>query len=79
MAKKEDRLNHELVPLHKLLPEGEKKKVLEKYGISEAQLPKILASDPALYGTSAKSGDLVLISRKDSTGDYDYYRLVVKG
>jgi len=79
LAKKEERLNHELVPPHKIMAEGDKKKVLEKYGISEAQFPKIYSSDPALTGMTVKGGDLVMISRKDSSGEYEYYRLVVKG
>lgn len=79
MTKKEDRLSHELIPQHKVLPEGDRKKVLEQFGISEAQLPRILASDPALNGMAPKIGDIVQITRKDSTGEYEYYRLVVKG
>lgn len=79
MTKKEQPLSHELVPEHTVLSGAKKKEVLEKFGISEAQLPRIQLRDPALIGKSPKIGDLILIARKDSVAQYDYYRLVVKG
>lgn len=79
MSKKENQIPHELVPPHKILSDAEKKKLLEKFGISEALLPKIHAADPAISSLSPKIGDIVQISRKDAAGQYEYYRLVVKG
>jgi DNA-directed RNA polymerase subunit H len=79
LGKKEEHLSHELVPPHKILSEADRKKVLQNFGISEAHLPRILATDPALIGLSPKSGDIVQITRKGPTGDHEYYRLVVKG
>lgn len=67
-----------LVPEHIVLNEDQKKKVLEKYDTKLSSFPKIFESDPALVGLGAQSGDLIKIKRKDLTGNYDYYRVVVE-
>lgn len=75
-----DILKHDLVPKHVLLNEQEKQEVLERYGISLKQLPRILASDPVIKLLGGKPGDVVKISRKSPTaGKSVYYRVVVKG
>ncbi len=69
---------NELVPKHEILSEEEKKKLLERLGIKEKELPKILESDPAVRALGAKKGDVIRITRKSPTaGEYYYYRLVV--
>lgn len=68
-----------MVPEHVLLSAEDKQKVLAKYNVTEDSLPRILSSDPAIIGLEAQLGDLILIRRKDSVSDYDYYRIVVKG
>ena len=69
---------NELVPKHEILSEEEKKKLLERHGIKEKELPKILESDPAVRALGAKKGDVIRITRKSQTaGEYYYYRLVV--
>lgn len=74
-----DVLKHELVPAHRILSEEEKEKVLEKYGISAKQLPKILSTDAAAKQAGAKIGDVLEIRRKSRTaGESVYFRLVVK-
>ncbi|MFH1094952.1 MAG: DNA-directed RNA polymerase subunit RpoH/Rpb5 C-terminal domain-containing protein [Candidatus Micrarchaeota archaeon] len=78
MTKKAENLPHYLRPEHVIISDEEKKKVLEKFNISEAQLPKIKRADPALVGLEATAGDLVRIKRKDLSGDYEYYRRVVE-
>lgn len=71
-------LKHELVPEHRILSDGEREKLLEKFDITAKQLPKILSADPVVKGTGAKVGDVLEITRKSlSAGVAVYYRLVV--
>jgi hypothetical protein len=52
---------------------------LEKYNIKLDQLPRILATDPAVLSTGAKPGQIVKIIRKSPTAKYAMaYRLVVE-
>ncbi|MFH1307169.1 MAG: DNA-directed RNA polymerase subunit H [Candidatus Micrarchaeota archaeon] len=74
-----EKLEHQLVPEHILLSAEEKAKVIAKFKSKAACFPKINASDPALIGMGAEPGVLIHIKRKDFTGNYDYYRIVVKG
>jgi DNA-directed RNA polymerase subunit H len=69
---------HSLIPKHTKISEAEKTKVLEKYNIDAASLPKILSNDPALTKMDVKSGDIIKIERKSKTaGVTEYYRLVI--
>jgi DNA-directed RNA polymerases I, II, and III subunit RPABC1 len=74
-----DVLAHKLVPDVKVLAEGEKTKVLKKFGIDETQLPKILESDPISQSLKAEVGNLIRIQRDDGTGKYFAYRIVIEG
>lgn len=72
-----DIFRNELVPKHEILDEEKKVELLKTLNISAAQLPKMLAADPAAKAIGAKKGDVVKISRKSPTaGDYNYYRIV---
>lgn len=70
-------MSHDLVPEMAVLPGAEKERVLKKFGIAENQLPKILASDPAVVALKANSGDVLKIHREDPSGKYLCYKLVV--
>jgi len=73
-----DVLKHELAPEHRVLPEGEKQKLLEKFGITIKQLPKVLDTDPVAKQMNLKAGDVLEIKRKSiSAGTSIYYRHVV--
>lgn len=72
-----DVLNHHLVPKMAVLKEEEKQELLNKYGIDAGMLPRMESNDAAASALGAKKGDIVRIKRKDETGEYDYYRLVV--
>ncbi len=72
-------LNHEIVPLHEILPEEEAAPLLEKYDIVKEQLPKIKATDPAARVVSAKPGQILRITRASPTaGRFIAHRLVVE-
>lgn len=67
---------HALQPKHSKLKDEEVKKLLEKYNISLAQLPKIKIDDPALP-ENCNVGNIVKIDRKDKKEGAEYYRVVV--
>lgn len=79
MAKKDfDIKKHILVPKHAKISEKEKKMILEKYKITEYDLPLIKKSDPAIADLSAEVGDVIKITRKSPTaGEAVFYRCVV--
>jgi len=61
----------------KVLSDGEKTKMLKKYGIEEHQLPKIRSNDPAVAALKAEPGNVLCIERDDGTGKYVAYRIVI--
>ncbi|MBD3309684.1 DNA-directed RNA polymerase subunit H [Candidatus Woesearchaeota archaeon] len=66
---------HTLMPKHVKLSEKDKKSLLEKYHINLKELPKILATDPAIQALGAKSGDVIKIVRHSPTaGEINFYR-----
>lgn len=72
-------LDHESVPKHEIMSEGELKSVLSKYSIEKEQLPKIKVQDPVSKEIGAAVGDVVKITRKSQTaGEAEYYRLVIE-
>ena len=74
-----DIFTHDLVPEHVICPDDELKELLAKYNIQRRQLPKILASDPAVKAVGAKPGQVVKIFRESETsGKATAYRLVVR-
>lgn len=71
-------LDHESVPHHEIIEEGEVAELLEKYAIDKEQLPKIRFDDPIVLEIGAKIGDVIKIARKSQTADEAfYYRLVI--
>ena len=79
MPKAFDVMKHELVPRHEVLSEEEKKEILERYGVSPEQLPKIFANDAVARAVRAKPGEIIRIKRKSPTaGEAVAYRYVVE-
>lgn len=73
-------LKHSLVPEHVILSDAEKKEILKKLDVVQAQLPKILKNDPVVKEIGAKEGDVIKIIRKSYTAGVSvYYRTVIKG
>lgn len=71
---------HSLVPQHEVLSKEEKAEIMKRFNITEHQLPKIHAQDPAAKEIGAKNGDVIKITRKSpTTGKTVYYRLVIGG
>ena len=69
---------HELVPDHSVLEDAEIDSVLEEYGLSRTDLPKIKLNDPALPD-DATPGDVIEIVRDSRTTDTaTSYRLVIE-
>ncbi|MEM2909309.1 MAG: DNA-directed RNA polymerase subunit RpoH/Rpb5 C-terminal domain-containing protein [Candidatus Bilamarchaeaceae archaeon] len=73
-----DVLSYWLMPKMEILSEDAKKRVLQRFGIVEDQLPKFKASDPAVRALGAKIGDVIQIERNDTSGKYYAYRVVVE-
>lgn len=68
---------HFLVPKHIPLTEKEKKTVMDKYNVTEEQIPKILLTDPVVKYYGMKLGQLCKIVRINKfTGDDISYRIV---
>ena len=63
---------HILQPKHMKMSLVEAKKVLDKFNIALAQLPKISKKDPALP-EGCETGDVIKISRADE----EYFRVVI--
>ena len=76
---KVDIIGHELVPRHEVLSAEEKKALLERLGVSEKNLPKILDTDSVIKKVAAKPGDVLKITRSSQTaGEAVYYRVVAE-
>jgi DNA-directed RNA polymerase subunit H len=74
-----DIMNHDLVPLHIIVSDDEKKELFNKYNITPDQLPKILDSDPVSISIGAKPGQIVKIIRKSHTAkEAVAYRFVIE-
>ncbi|PSQ40608.1 DNA-directed RNA polymerase subunit H [Halobacteriales archaeon SW_5_68_122] len=73
---------HDLVPEHAVLDEGDVEDVLAEYDIDRTDLPKIQRKDPALRDADAdpEVGNVVKITRTESrtTDEAVVYRLVVE-
>lgn len=68
---------HSLVPKHTKLSEEEAQKILDRYNVTQRQLPKIQKNDPAVKDLDAKPGDIIEIERKSPTVEKTkFYRVV---
>ena len=73
-----DILEHEFVPKHEILSEGEVEKLLDQLQVPATALPNLLTTDPVARVIGAKENDVIKITRKSQTaGETIIYRLVV--
>jgi DNA-directed RNA polymerase subunit H len=73
-----DIFEHELVPLHEIVGDEERRQLVEKYHAEPYQFPWIKNTDPIAIILGAKQGDVVRITQKSETaGKYETYRYVV--
>jgi len=78
MKKKFKSDKHIIIPRHSQLSDSQKEKLLEKYNISEKELPRIFKSDPGIISLNSKPGDVIKITRKSQTAsEAVFYRVVV--
>ncbi len=79
MTKKKFKVDkHILTPKHAKISDKEKAQILEKYGITEKEMPKILKTDSAIAGLDIKAWEIIKITRKSQTaGEALFYRVVV--
>ncbi len=66
-----------LTPLQEKLSSEEKKEFLNNLAISQTDLPKIFASDPAIAHLSPISGDIIKITRESKSAKESYYYRIV--
>jgi len=71
---------HKFVPKHVLMTQQESKNLLEKYKITENDLPQIFEKDPVAIAIGAKEGDIIKIIRDSNTSVkmVEYFRYVKK-
>lgn len=73
-------LSHELVPTFETLTHSERQVLCKSFKITQAQLPRMLLSDPVCRFLGLKRGDIVRITRTSETaGEYVCYRYVCSG
>ncbi|KAM3133547.1 hypothetical protein pb186bvf_014389 [Paramecium bursaria] len=73
-----DITKHELVPRHIPINDEEKRALLQKYRMTESQLPRILLSDPVAKFLGLRQGNVVkIIRRSETAGEYVTYRIAV--
>ena len=58
--------NHILVSKHSKLGEKETKTLLEQYGITKKELPRIIKKDPSIKDLNVKSGDIIKIEMSNT-------------
>ena len=69
--------HHSFVPEHRIVSQETKKEIMEKYKVSEKQLPWIHNSDPVVKYHGGCIGDLFRIVRNTKDGLSVNYRLCV--
>ena len=67
---------HILQSKHTKISQKEAEILLQKFNISQSQLPKILSSDPALP-EGCEVGNIIKITRKEDGQENIFYRVVV--
>lgn len=73
-----DIFEHDLVPLHEVVSQEERKELSKRYHAEPFQFPWIKSVDPISIILGAKPGDVLRITQKSETaGKYETYRYVI--
>lgn len=76
---------HRLVSEHHLLSAEEAEAVLKKLQVDKDKLPKIKMDDPAvlylesIHGKIEEGSVIKIIRKSETAGEFEAYRLVIKG
>ncbi len=74
----ETRLDNILVPKHEILSPEDAERILEFYGVTPEEFPRIKQDDPGLVRLKVNAGDIIRITRNSPTaGKSFYYRVVI--
>lgn len=67
-----------MVPKHELCTSSEKKKIMsDNFIMSDTKFPLISKNDPQVMWLGGEPGQLIRITRNDTTGPVLYYRIIV--
>jgi DNA-directed RNA polymerase subunit H (RpoH/RPB5) len=73
-----DITQHELTPNYRILSEEEKKGVLDRFHLTEHNMPNVLVTDPLACFYGVKAGEVVEITKPSETNGYNTdYRLCI--
>ena len=62
--------DHVYVPKHEIMNKKDAQKVLDEFNCKPTELPLIFVTDPAILGLGVKPGDMIRITRIETSFDF---------
>ena len=62
--------DHVYVPKHEIMTKKDAQKVLDEFNCKPTELPLIFVTDPAILGLGVKPGDMIRITRIETSFDF---------